>query len=160
MNAIIFEVTEDEVDGGFSASAVGYGIHTQADSMEEMRRNVREAVDCYFDETMERPTITRLRRRPHALRKPSASRLPLAQTLFRVFPTRSSQTETIPPIDNLPQATSLQTPCRRVRTLPARNLTSVDRLLRFASNSDLTASFPPFARHRTREGSETRECPK
>ena len=28
---IIFEVTEDEVDGGFSASALGYGIHTQAD---------------------------------------------------------------------------------------------------------------------------------
>ena len=30
MTEIIFEVTEDEVDGGYSASAVGYGIHTQA----------------------------------------------------------------------------------------------------------------------------------
>ena len=28
--------------------------------MEEIRRNVREAVDCYFDETMERPGIIRL----------------------------------------------------------------------------------------------------
>ena len=26
---IIFEVTEDEVDGGYSATAPGYGIHTQ-----------------------------------------------------------------------------------------------------------------------------------
>lgn len=26
---IIFEVTEDETDGGYSASALGYGIHTQ-----------------------------------------------------------------------------------------------------------------------------------
>ena len=60
MSEIIFEVTEDEVDGGYSASAIGYGIHTQGDSMEEIRRNVREAIDCYFDETMERPGIIRL----------------------------------------------------------------------------------------------------
>lgn len=52
MSEIIFEVTEDEVDGGYSASAIGYGIHTQGDSMEEIRKNVREAVDCYFDETI------------------------------------------------------------------------------------------------------------
>ena len=57
---IIFEVTEDETDGGYSASAIGYGIHTQGDSAEEVRRNVREAVDCYFDETMIRPRIIRL----------------------------------------------------------------------------------------------------
>ena len=57
---IIFEITEDEVDGGYSASALGYGIHTQGDSLEEIRRNVREAFDCYFDETIERPNIIRL----------------------------------------------------------------------------------------------------
>lgn len=57
---IIFEITEGEADGGYSASALGYGIHTQGDSLEEIRRNVREAFDCYFDETMERPNIIRL----------------------------------------------------------------------------------------------------
>ncbi len=57
---IIFEVTEDEIDGGYSASALGYGIHTQANTMGELRHNVREAVDCYFDETMVRPSIIRL----------------------------------------------------------------------------------------------------
>ncbi len=57
---IIFEVTEDEMDGGYSASALGYGIHTQGDSVEEIRRNVKEAVDCYFDETMPKPGIIRL----------------------------------------------------------------------------------------------------
>ena len=57
---IIFEVTEDEVDGGFCASALGYAIHTQGDNVEEVRRNVREAVDCYFDETMPRPGLIRL----------------------------------------------------------------------------------------------------
>ena len=58
---IIFEVTEDEIDGGYSASALGYGIHTQGDSVEEIRWNVKEAVDCYFDETMAKPGIIRLR---------------------------------------------------------------------------------------------------
>ena len=43
MTEIIFEVTEDEVDGGYSASALGHGIHTQGDSVEEIRSNVREA---------------------------------------------------------------------------------------------------------------------
>ena len=57
---IIFEVSEDEVDGGYSASALGYGIHTQGDSVEDIRRNVREAVDCYFDDTMPRPKLIRL----------------------------------------------------------------------------------------------------
>jgi len=50
MIEIIFEVTEDEVDGGYSANALGYGIHTQGGSLEEIRHNVKEAVDCYFDE--------------------------------------------------------------------------------------------------------------
>ncbi|MCY4265504.1 MAG: 2-oxoisovalerate dehydrogenase [Gammaproteobacteria bacterium] len=57
---IIFRITEDEVDGVYSASALGYGIHTQGTSLEEIRRNVRDAFDCYFDETMERPNIIRL----------------------------------------------------------------------------------------------------
>ena len=57
---IIFEVTEDEVEGGYSASALGYGIHTQGDCVEEIRRNVLEAVGCYFDETMNRPGLIRL----------------------------------------------------------------------------------------------------
>ena len=47
---IIFEVSQDEADGGFSASAVGYGIHTQGETLEEVRANVRDAVECYFDE--------------------------------------------------------------------------------------------------------------
>jgi len=46
--------------GVVTGGASEYGIHTQGDSMEEIRRNVREAVDCYFDEGMERPGIIRL----------------------------------------------------------------------------------------------------
>jgi hypothetical protein len=32
---IIFEVTEDPVDGGFVASALGHGITTEADTLSE-----------------------------------------------------------------------------------------------------------------------------
>lgn len=60
MAEIIFEVREDEVDGGFTASAFGLGIHTEGETMEELRVNVRETVDCCFDETMEAPRIIRL----------------------------------------------------------------------------------------------------
>ena len=58
---IVFEVSEDELDGGYSASALGFGIHTQGDTLDELRRNVREAVDCYFDESMDRRRSIRLR---------------------------------------------------------------------------------------------------
>jgi len=60
MSEIIFEVREDEVDGGYNAMALGYGIHTQGDTLEELRTMVKDAVDCYFDETMEAPRIIRL----------------------------------------------------------------------------------------------------
>ena len=60
MTEIIFEVSEDDIDGGYSASALGYGIHTQGETLEEIRRNVKEAVECYFDETMKRPGLIRL----------------------------------------------------------------------------------------------------
>ena len=57
MSEIIFQVSEDEIDRGYSASALGYGIHTQAETLEELRWNVREAVDCDFDPGMERPKL-------------------------------------------------------------------------------------------------------
>ena len=60
VSEIIFEVSEDEMDGGFTANALGYGIHTQGKNLEELRAMVREAVDGYFDETTEAPKAIRL----------------------------------------------------------------------------------------------------
>ncbi len=60
MSEIIFEVREDESEGGYIASALGYGIHTQGETVEELRERVKEAADCYFDETMEAPKMIRL----------------------------------------------------------------------------------------------------
>jgi len=60
MSEIIFEVREDEADGGYTASALGYGIHTQGDTLEELRAMVKDAVRCYFDDEASAPRIIRL----------------------------------------------------------------------------------------------------
>ena len=60
VSEIIFEVRQDEADGGYVARALGYSIFTEGDTLEDLRRNVKEATDCYFDETMEAPQLIRL----------------------------------------------------------------------------------------------------
>jgi hypothetical protein len=59
MNEIVFEVTQ-EADGGYIAEAIGESIFTQAENWDELRKNVREAVQTfYFDSTP--PASIRLR---------------------------------------------------------------------------------------------------
>ena len=57
---IIFEVREDEVDGGFVAQALGHSIFTQADTVDELRVMVKDAVRCHFGDAPERPKLIRL----------------------------------------------------------------------------------------------------
>jgi hypothetical protein len=61
MSEVIFQVIEDEADGGFIARALGYSIVTEADTWDELRANVREAVLCHFDEG-QAPAVIRLHR--------------------------------------------------------------------------------------------------
>lgn len=49
MNEIIFEI-EEAVGGGYTARALGQAIFTEAESLDELRENVRDAVRCHFDE--------------------------------------------------------------------------------------------------------------
>ncbi len=58
---IIFEVQEDETEGGFVATALGHSIVTHAETWDELRARVREAVLCHFDEG-EAPRVIRLHR--------------------------------------------------------------------------------------------------
>ncbi len=55
---IIFTVQESP-EGGYEARALGYSIFTQADSMEELKTMVRDAVSCHF-ENGEKPIVIRL----------------------------------------------------------------------------------------------------
>lgn len=62
MEEVIFEVREDEVDGGFVATALGHAIATQGDTVEELRVMVRDAVRCHFEDGLpgQMPKIIRL----------------------------------------------------------------------------------------------------
>ena len=48
MTEIMFTVDEAP-EGGLTARAVGHSIFTEADTLDELRDNVREAVECHFD---------------------------------------------------------------------------------------------------------------
>ena len=49
MNELLFLVEEAD-DGSFRAQAVGEAIHTEADTLDTLRANIRSAVECHFDE--------------------------------------------------------------------------------------------------------------
>ena len=58
MKEIIFLV-EDAPEGGYTASALGEDIITEADDLDGLREMVRDAVLCHFDEGLA-PKIIRL----------------------------------------------------------------------------------------------------
>ena len=58
MTEVIF-IVEDALEGGLTAKALGESIFTEADTLEELRTNVREAVECHF-EADKMPKLIRL----------------------------------------------------------------------------------------------------
>ena len=58
MNEIIFLI-EDAVEGGYTALALGESIFTEGDDLDNLRVNIRDAVDCHF-EPEEKPKMIRL----------------------------------------------------------------------------------------------------
>ncbi len=55
MSEIIFEVEQDEVDGGYVATALGHAIVTEADNLEQLRAMVKDAVRCHFGDGLPGP---------------------------------------------------------------------------------------------------------
>jgi hypothetical protein len=55
---IIFIVEESD-EGGFEARALGFSIFTEADTFEDLKKMVQDAVICHFDEVA-RPRVIRL----------------------------------------------------------------------------------------------------
>jgi len=58
MSEIVFLV-EDAPEGGLVARALGHSIFTDAETMEQLRSNVRDALRCHF-EPDEMPAVIRL----------------------------------------------------------------------------------------------------
>lgn len=51
---IIFLVEEDP-EGGYTAKALGESIFTEADSLEEIKENIKNAISCHFDNEEDLP---------------------------------------------------------------------------------------------------------
>jgi hypothetical protein len=56
---LVFEIMQ-EADGGFTAEALGESIFTQADTWDELKANVREAVQAFYFDSVP-PASIRLR---------------------------------------------------------------------------------------------------
>jgi predicted RNase H-like HicB family nuclease len=48
MSEVLF-IVEEALDGGYTAKAQEEGIFTEAETLEGIRSNVKEAVECHFD---------------------------------------------------------------------------------------------------------------
>ena len=46
----LFFLIEEAEEGGYIASAIGQSIITEADTLEELKANIREATVCHFDD--------------------------------------------------------------------------------------------------------------
>lgn len=56
---IIFEIVES-AEGGYEARALGHSIFTEADTEEELKEMLRDAVRCHFEERDDAPQLIRL----------------------------------------------------------------------------------------------------
>lgn len=52
-------VVEESPEGGYQARALGHSIFTEAESFEELKKMVQDAVVCHFD-GKDRPKVVRL----------------------------------------------------------------------------------------------------
>jgi len=59
MDKEIIFLAEESPEGGYEAKALGYSIYTEADSLEDLKNKVKEAVECHFEENQS-PHIIRL----------------------------------------------------------------------------------------------------
>ncbi|MDQ3021573.1 MAG: 2-oxoisovalerate dehydrogenase [Bacteroidota bacterium] len=57
-NEIIF-IVEESPEGGWTARALGHSIFTEAESGDELKENIKEAINCHFEEN-NIPKIIRL----------------------------------------------------------------------------------------------------
>jgi hypothetical protein len=55
---IVFAIQESP-EGGYEAKALGHAIYTQAETLDDLKKKVRDAVRCHFDDT-EKPSVIRL----------------------------------------------------------------------------------------------------
>ena len=55
----VFFLVEENIEGGYVAKALGESIYTQANNIEDLKNEIRDAVRCHFEDD-EMPKIIRL----------------------------------------------------------------------------------------------------
>jgi hypothetical protein len=58
MNELIF-IVEESLDGGYEAKAIGASIFTQGEDLDDLKSQIKEAVNCHFEEN-DMPKMVRL----------------------------------------------------------------------------------------------------
>ena len=59
MSIEIIFVIEESSEGGYEARALGHSIYTEADTIEDLKKMIRDSVQCHFDEK-DMPKVIRL----------------------------------------------------------------------------------------------------
>jgi predicted RNase H-like HicB family nuclease len=59
MKEIIF-ILEEDPEGGFTARSLGFSIFTQGNTIDEIKKNIKDAVRCHFETEAEIPKVIRL----------------------------------------------------------------------------------------------------
>lgn len=60
MTEIIFQVEEDTIDGGWVARALGEPITPQAETIDELKDMIRDALQCHYESESDIPPLIRL----------------------------------------------------------------------------------------------------
>lgn len=59
MSKEIIFIIEESAEGGYEAKALGYSIFTEGENLEELKKAIKDAVKCHFEEK-EMPQIIRM----------------------------------------------------------------------------------------------------
>jgi len=57
-NSEIIFLIEESNEGGYEARSIGHSIFTEADDLDELKANIKDAVQCHFWENNEPGTIS------------------------------------------------------------------------------------------------------
>ncbi|MFH1288436.1 MAG: 2-oxoisovalerate dehydrogenase [bacterium] len=53
-------LVEESPDGGYTAKALGHPIFTEGETLEEVKKNIKDALHCHFDNEESIPSIIQL----------------------------------------------------------------------------------------------------
>lgn len=56
----IFFIIEEDQDSGYTARAIGQSIFTEAETIQQLKINIKEVLECHFDNPMDMSKVAHL----------------------------------------------------------------------------------------------------